>query len=384
MNQSQRSPCICPDNGFAQTCPQAFVQGGQWLHIAAPLVQMERELKVEPRLFSTEFESQASKDAQRELENQISELKALVVEHRDYSRTHGEATQPDRPDVANSWVNHHDSSSDEFMSSEDTQMKIRGSNEKFKPLTINGTTLTGATIGGYRLNMNDLAREAKAVLPLPPVFLPKIFRDDDLNFTHHFFQGLEMIGGRSFITDIASLGTYSRTDIPGLEKIIRQLVTEGYVAADADILTFVKRVVSSTFELGDDTKLPKGECLFLVKANLYGFQYIEPGMVCREPDLKMWLNLAHSQYKTSWFNTFKSSGVPTFALDGVQDRYDVNLSLNPNRIGPNPYSSAVDDGQYHRREKRSKRSETAKNERKVQTLTVVPKGGRGPFSGWLE
>lgn len=384
MDQSQRSVCICPENGFAQACPQAFVQGGQWLHVATPMVLMEREKKTEPRLFSAVLDTPVLNDNQRELEDQISELRALVIEHGNYGRGRSEASDISPPEGDRPWNGRHDSSSDEFISSEDTQMKIRGSNEKFKPLTINGTTLTGATIGGYKLNMSDLAKEAKAVLPLPPVFLPKIFRDDDLNFTHHFFQGLEMIGGRSFITDIASLGTYSRTDIPGLEKIIRQLVTEGYVAADADLLTFVKRVVSSTFELGDDAKLPKGECLFLVKANLYGFQYIEPGMICREPDLKMWLNLAHSQYKTSWFNTFKSSGIPTFALDGVQDRYDVNLSLTSTRNSSQIYEDPVHESQLRKREKRSKRSDPSKSNQRTQSTIVEPRMSKGPFSGWLE
>jgi len=76
-------------------------------------------------------------------------------------------------------------------------------------------------------------------------------------------------------------------------------------------------VLSSTFEksiLSDDTKQV---AVLKVETNLWGFRYIESGMVLQDADIKMWLANCYSYYRTIWFDTFKASGVPNFAVEGV-------------------------------------------------------------------
>jgi len=206
-------------------------------------------------------------------------------------------------------------------SSEYLRMGNSGSLDRFKPLVLNGVSMTKATIGGYALDMASMAKQAAKVAPLPPVLLPLIFKDNDLNFMHHFFNGLEVLGGRAFICMIAETGRYSREDAGQIGPLVKALATSGYSEDDTDLVVFVKRVMSTTFEVAQAIGELRHEDRFLVKSNFYGFQYIEAGMLCMEPDLKMWLHSAHMQYRSLWFNAFKSSGIPSFALDGVQDRY---------------------------------------------------------------
>jgi hypothetical protein len=208
-----------------------------------------------------------------------------------------------------------------YMSDERLRMGLDGSLDRFKALTLNGMTLTEATIGGYRLDIASLSKKAAAVLPLPPIALPLIFLDTDLNFSHHFFQGLEIIAGRQFIVNLAEVRKYHGDDEIIFGPLIKDLVQSGYMEGDADLVVFVKRVISTTFEILREDSRPGESDVFLVASNFYGFNYIESGMQCREQDLKMWLQSAYSQYRNLWFNAFKSSGVPDFALDGVQDRY---------------------------------------------------------------
>lgn len=208
-----------------------------------------------------------------------------------------------------------------YSSSEHLRMGQRGSLDRFKPLTLNGTTMTEATIGGYKLDMIDMARRAAEVVPLPAVALPLIFRDTDLNFCHHFFNGLDILAGQSFIDMISKTGRYSADDRHKIAPLVKQLVSSGYEESDEELVIFIKRVLSTTFEISQPGTSKGDGITFLVVSNFYGFQYIETGMLCREQDLKMWLHSAYVHYRTLWFNAFKSSGIPSFALEGVQDRY---------------------------------------------------------------
>jgi hypothetical protein len=167
-----------------------------------------------------------------------------------------------------------------------------GSLDRFRPLILNGVSMTKATIGGYALDMASMAKQAAKVAPLP-VLLPLIFKDNDLNFMHHFFNGLEVLGGRSFICMIAETGRYSRDDAGKIGPLIKALTTSGYSEDDTDLVVFVKRVMSTTFEVVQAIGELRHEDRFLVKSNFYGFQYIEAGMPCMEQDLKMWLHSAH-------------------------------------------------------------------------------------------
>lgn len=204
---------------------------------------------------------------------------------------------------------------------QDMGLSGQGSMDRFMPLTLGQTTLTEATIGGFKLDMRSLAEQAAEVIPLPAVALPVIFQDKELNFGHHFFQGLEVLCGRDFIVNAVSIPKYSHSESETLGPIVQKLCSEGHKSSDTVLATLVKRVLSSTFDIQHDASTSAGFRTFTVKSNMYGFPYIEVGMQCKEADLKMWLQSAYGKYRMLWFNAFKSSGIPAFAMEGVQDRY---------------------------------------------------------------
>lgn len=211
-----------------------------------------------------------------------------------------------------------------YVTDDAMQIAQRGSLNRFQPLQFNGTQITDVTIGGFAIDIQKTAEIIASFAPLPPVALPKIFMDQDLNFYHHFFQGIERLAGREFITRIMDRGSYSTSDKESVFQPIKELIISGCQDEDIEITVLVKRVLLSTFDtMPPSTNGAKNDQL-MVGANLWGFPYIEPGMKCGDSDLKMWLHLSYSEYRTLWFNNFKSSGIPTFALDGVQARYEEN------------------------------------------------------------
>jgi hypothetical protein len=193
---------------------------------------------------------------------------------------------------------------------------------KFEPLHINGDSLNTLSIGGYAVDITKAAQKASEVVPLPAVRLPIIFQDDNLNFYHHFFQGLEIILGRDIVCDIVSEDLYYAGSGMRLTSMTEEMLKKGYEKTDTEVTVFTKRVMTSTFEIIESHNKYDKVTSFNVAANLWGFQYIESGMICKEPDLRMWMSMSYSQYKTSWFNAFKSAGVPSFAHHGVQSRYE--------------------------------------------------------------
>jgi hypothetical protein len=207
---------------------------------------------------------------------------------------------------------------DDSMMTEDNRRILR----KFEALQINGESLTGMSIGGYTVDLTKAAQKARDVAPLPPARLPIIFQDDDMNFFHHFFQGLEILLGRDIVLGIvSSTRYYDRTELQ-LLPLIEKMIKSGYERTDSEITVFAKKVLTSTFEVDEAHDNSSSTRVLIVAANLWGFQYIECGMQCREADLKMWLSICYNHYRTVWFNTFKSTGIPDFALDGVQTRYE--------------------------------------------------------------
>jgi hypothetical protein len=187
---------------------------------------------------------------------------------------------------------------------------------------MGGVTMTQASIGGFRLDLEKTAEKAAAFVPLPPAMLPIIFRDPELNFNHHFFQGMETLAGSDLIERIVKAGTYAEGDKGRIMPVLKGLITSGYLQSDTELTVFVKKVLSGTFDTVPISSLGAEAESFIVSANLWGFPYIEQGMQCRESDLKMWLHMAYIGYRMAWFNNFKSSGVPSFAVEGVQARYE--------------------------------------------------------------
>lgn len=187
---------------------------------------------------------------------------------------------------------------------------------KFETLNISGKSLTGLSIGGFEVDLNVAAQKAMEVLPMPAAKLPVIFVDEELNFLHHFFQGVTKMLGEHSLNTIAAKKTYYEDEAPVVMNMIEDLILEGYDKSDQEIVVFLKRVLHSTFELTSRSRRARGSEGVRVCANLWGFQYIECGMVMEEQDLQMWLSVSYNQYRTSWFNTFKSSGVPSFSIEG--------------------------------------------------------------------
>lgn len=315
--------CTCTTDGYSPECPNTFMQGGRRLHT------IENETQLKPRQFLGSTGTIVPVEAIRgPSENSASS------EHRGYSSSEDLITDFQQrigyPNTETAVMPGHgatrlrgvERAADSSVSSEGLKLRSGGQLDKFKSLVIGGESLTSATIGGYHFDVAKMKEKVEEILPLPPVPLPLIFVDNDLNFLHLFFQGLEMMGGREFITLISEVGTYSGRDTTKICPLIERLCGEGYKEEDDDLVVFVKRVMSSTFEKMATPTSGKNPKTFLVVSNFYGFQYIECGMCCREQDLKMWLHSAYNQYRNSWFNVMKSTGLPSFAMQGVQDRYD--------------------------------------------------------------
>jgi hypothetical protein len=188
--------------------------------------------------------------------------------------------------------------------------------------------------------------------------------DKDLNFSHHFFQGLDVLLGKKYMEKIVSQEKYSENDSRRILPSLKALIMSGAKNDDTELTMFVKRVLSGTFDTLPEAAINSEQDELIVAVNMWGFQYLEPSMRCRDEDLRMWLHMSFMQYKVSWFNTFKSSGVPKFALDGVQGRYESKgeeqwKSINMERelkVTPRIFKS---------REEGSRRSRSYRDDRQI-------------------
>lgn len=330
MSNQSGTGCTCTEDGYSPDCPQAFIQGGKVLHT------IEKETRLKPRLYIRDAKTgrieSSPESAQNVMDMLESEIAVLDVNPTEGSRTEkapesvpcGRVSKPRPTLIPREYLGDGEQiyAESEYASSEHLRMGSNPSLDRFKPLTLNGVSMTAATIGGYRLDLEAVAMRAQKYVPLPPVCLPLIFRDADLNFIHHFFQGIEILLGRALVNSIAKAGSYSSSGPGRLLPGVKALVLSGYKDTDTELTIFIKRVLESTFDPSQAAQVGQTDDHLTVAANFYGFQYLEAGMRCREGDLGMWLHMAYNQYRTAWFNAFKSSGVPEFARDGVQDRYE--------------------------------------------------------------
>jgi hypothetical protein len=222
------------------------------------------------------------------------------------------------PDPIQSSVNQSQLSKKNRMTTDaDLLQKNRASLRKFEALNIGGKSITEMSIGGYKVDLEKVAEKAMEVLPLPPSRLPVIFVDQELNFYHHFFQGINRsLGARQLEEIVKSSRHFDDLQKP-LLNCLEELIISGYERTDDEITILLKKVIGGTFETTNRSKRYQASDELLVVANLWGFEYIEQGMQCSEADLRMWLSMCYNHYKTIWFNTFKSTGVPEFAMDGA-------------------------------------------------------------------
>jgi hypothetical protein len=375
MTDQQQPTCTCTVDGYSPECPEAFVQGGKILHT------IQNETKLKPRQYgmiegpasrvteTTQGYDRPSSDGSQSMSSMDNYVN--VFKYQDRVQEGEPMTVEPLSIVKPTQGSDQDH---KYISSEGLRMGLDNSLNKFNALTIGGVTLTEATIGGYRLDVATLSKKAAEVIPLPPIALPLVFRDTDLNFSHHFFQGLEIIAGRVFIVGLANTRKYHASDKSVFCPLVKGLISMGYQAGDSDLVVFVKRVLSVTFSIDESQGRPAADDVLLVASNFYGFQYIEGGMQCKEADLKMWLQSAYTQYRLSWFNAFKSSGIPDFALEGVQDRYaTVESYQEPSRSVAR--APAMHEANYHDHEARhsSRRSHRSKT---YHEYTPAEKNGR--------
>jgi len=243
----------------------------------------------------------------------------------------------------------------EMVNSDDLVESRRDVLRRFEALNISGRSLTDISIGGYTVDLSKAAQKASTVAPLPPAKLPKIYIDSDMNFLHHFFQGLERLVGREKILSIVNQERYYTTEDLVLLPLIEDIIKIGYERKDTNLTVFTKSVLSSTFECDEKSGSDQDERGLLVAANLWGFQYIECGMELKEADLRMWLSISYSHFRTLYFNTFKDSGVPAFALEGVQTRYEAIFPRVKRSVTEPIDSQKYDDFSVEETERRSHR-----------------------------
>lgn len=335
--QSEQATCECSEHGYSPSCPNAFYQGGKILHA------IESETKLKPRVYisSKETDSNDSQHALSGYDDEESEREKVMNSQVVSPITH--SSQPVQPaSLSSSGLDAlYEEVRQNFPSHLSTEVAVRSKlgkgqlqNDdrmmeqnrkilrKYEPLNVGGQSLTGMSIGGFVVDLSRAAQKASEVAPLPPSKLPIIFADDDMNFHHHFFQGLDILLGKDIVQEIVSADKYyGQTELHLLPMIV-EMIKAGYEKSDTEITVFTKKVLTSTFEVDPSSRQEVKDGILVVAANLWGFQYIESGMQMKEPDLKMWLQNCHRFYRTIWFNTFKSAGIPLFALDGVQTRYE--------------------------------------------------------------
>jgi hypothetical protein len=271
-----------------------------------PLTEMERELKTEPRLFQRTSVSDEPEGMSSEDDNPYRRYapKRLQVEKT-------EAISKMRRGLI-----------------EDTGMmeKNRNSLNKFEALSLHGQTLTGISIGGFDIDLSKAAEKTMEIVPLPPSKLPIIFADETLNFYHHFFQGMVSKIGQQSVDFITRSEHHYEDDDEILMPFLEDMISSGYEKTDTESVLLLKKVLGSTFEpIEHRQRSDRGPKLKVV-ANLWGFQYLECGMQMAEVDLKMWFSICYSHYRTIWFNTFKTTGTPSFAHQGTRRTRSSNSS----------------------------------------------------------
>jgi len=206
-------------------------------------------------------------------------------------------------------------------STRDYEFLLKSRSQSYKSVLVNNVPLTELTIGGYRDDEADVRDDVLKVIPLPPVSLPIIFIDKDLNFLHQFFAGIAMCIGTDKLLLIVSKDTHYHTDDTWLTEVMKQLITEPYMGSDSQIHLYLKTIMRSTFGIPDAKDNPNSVPFIWVRSNNWGLQYISPDLRCYEAELNMWLAMNYLEYRKVWFNNFKSCGVPEFAKSGVQSRW---------------------------------------------------------------
>jgi hypothetical protein len=327
--------CICVNDVLLQNCPESFYQGGKILHALdvtkqldgnrfavvqdlfdhEKIMQIEKERKTEPRIFNPSHQLHyADENSGSDHSEDFERMMPLRIDRKTQSMP-----LPNESKLANAEV---------FMKQNQVNLK------KYESLDVNGISLTKLSIGGFEVDMSKAAQKAGLIAPLPPAKLPIIFVEDRMNFLHHFFQGLERLIGRDVVLSIVSKKEFFVDEELILVPLIEKMMKSGWEKSDSMLTVFVKSVFIATFEPDPRFDNDDEERGFIVAANLYGLKYFECGAEAKEPDLQFWLAQNYSDFRNLYFDTFKDSGIPAFAMEGVQARYEkpkmskVSASMN--------------------------------------------------------
>jgi hypothetical protein len=324
--------CKCKNGYYKKNCPYTFEQGGSKFHC----------LGGDMRALPTEegIESDSSWDTDSDNTGEAGIIDALKYsgipgyKHPEPLKARNATAQGENfiqmedekkiqarlfqdVETATNYLGHNDSKAMRIDSAYDFIAANRATLNKFEALHLNGKSINDYSIGGFKINLETTTKKVKEIAPLPPNALPKIFIDDNLNFYHHFFKGMEMLLGGTKFQEIMDSRIHHEGTIEKLPDSIIGFMESGMCSGDTALTLLVKKVLSSTFSksqlIGGDDKIS----VLTVDTNLWGFRYIEPGMTLADADIKMWLSNCYSHYRTIWFDTFKSSGVPAFAVEGV-------------------------------------------------------------------
>jgi hypothetical protein len=235
---------------------------------------------------------------------------------------------------------------------------------KFEPLRVDGRTISGMSIGGFSIDLEETARKAREIIPIPASKLPVIFVDEELNFYHHFFQGLTIILKQYDIDEVCQPQYTDGDTSYQIAEELNEIMESGYDLDDSELVILVKKVLTSTFESLQQRRQKQVKIRWEVVANLWGFQYIEPGMTCKPDDIRMWLNMSYSHYKLLWFNNFKSTTIPGFARLANQRTNPARNKSFPLRIVEESASTDYDVVENIPERRRHKQPESVKTSRR--------------------
>lgn len=241
-----------------------------------------------------------------------------------------------------------------FLIPEHIQDSKETSLKRFAPMIVDGHRFTGLAIGGYKLDPDAALKKAQTALQRQPIALPKIFSDDDLTVYHHFGRGLEAILGSGTIREITSAPLVHGDPQRKLITALADMVSDEIEAGEVEHIKFARQAMQSMFERTTGPASKGSPPALLVIMNLYGFPYIEPGMILDDANARHFLQALYASYKLLWFGLMKDTGLPYFALEGVQDRYTGTSDYDSNTkrgevISSSTGRSATMDPELYRR-----------------------------------
>jgi len=248
--------CLCKDNSYRMDCPYTFEQGGGKFHCLGGDLRAvhasageESEDSWEAEEVNTGSEGyidmlkranvQQSSNPQimypEPLSVQGGPLRGIERELKMDPRTFHLPTNQNYAQEHGNPPGYTPDSADDFLAKNRTVLR------KFEALQINGKSINDYTIGGFKLDVQTTSKKVKAIAPLPPNALPKIFIDDNLNFYHHFFKGMEILLGGGKFQEIVDSKIHHEGTIEDLPTSIIGFMESGMCVGDSSLTLLVKK-----------------------------------------------------------------------------------------------------------------------------------------------